>query len=83
MARPYVEVRRRGERFYAYEREPYWDPVLKQGRKRTLRFLGPCTEDGKILEPPKLHLDGVHSSFAVGRLLPFYASAEQLGNAQQ
>ena len=78
MAKPYVEVRQRGDRFYAYERESYWDPVLKQGRKRTLRFLGPCNKNGKVLEIPKVHLDGVHSSFPVGRLLVFYASAENL-----
>ncbi len=74
----YIEVRQRGDNYYAYEREPYWDPVLKQGRKRTLRFLGPCDKGGKVLSPPKVRLEGLHSSFSVGRLLVFYATAERL-----
>ncbi len=74
----YVEVRPRGDHFYAYEREAYWDSALKQGRKRTLRYLGPCDEHGKILEPAKVQLKGVHSSFPVGPLLVFHASAEHL-----
>lgn len=79
MGQTYVEVRPRvGGRYYAYEREPYWDRVRKQGRKRTLRFLGPCDKAGNILQTPKTRLEGVHSSFPAGPLVVFYASAEQL-----
>ncbi len=78
MAKPYVEVRRRGDRFYACEREPDWDPVRKHGRSRTLRFLGPCNESGRVLTPPKVYLEPVQSAFPVGRLLVFHASAEKL-----
>jgi hypothetical protein len=79
MAKPYVEVRRRGDCFYAYERVPYWDPVRKQGRSRTLRFLGPCTKDGKVLGTPKIAPRTIQSSLSVGRLLVFHAAAEELG----
>ena len=78
MAKTYVEVRRRGDRFYAYEREPYWDSKRKQGRKRTIRFLGPCDRRGRVLRSPKVHLDGVSSSVSVGRPLVFLAAAEKL-----
>jgi len=78
MGKTYIEVRPRGGHYYAYEREPYWDPVRKQGRKRTLRFLGPCDKDGHILQAPKTRIEGVHSSFPVGPLVVFYACAEQL-----
>ena len=79
MAKPYVEIRQRGDNFYAYEREAYWDPVHQQGRNRTLRFLGPCDKHGRILAPPKVHLEAARSAFPVGRLLAFHASAEKLG----
>ena len=79
MAKPYVEVRPRGKRFYAYERETYWDPVRKQGRSRTLRFLGLCDKSGRILTAPKVRLEAVRSAFPIGRLLVFHASAQKLG----
>ncbi len=78
MGRPSIEVRRFGDRHYAYEREAYWDPALRQTRRRTLRYLGPCDATGHLLSPPKVQPDAIHSAFPVGPLAVFYAAAKQL-----
>ncbi|EQD77427.1 transposase (IS4) [mine drainage metagenome] len=62
---------------YAYEYEAYHDPKVNRSRQRMVRYLGRCDKDGKVLAPPKVHLEGLHSSFSVGRLLVFHACAER------
>ena len=79
MPRLHVQVQRRGDHFYAYERVPYWDSKAQQGRWRTVRFLGPCDKDGKVLEPPKVHLEGLRSFLSAGRVLAFYPAVVELG----
>ncbi len=68
----------KGDGFYLYEYESYWDAQAGKAKQRFLRYLGPCDKDGNVLKPPKVRLEGLHSSFAVGRLIVFHASAEQL-----
>ncbi len=67
-----------GKRRYAYEYESYWDPQRLRTHQRMVRYLGPCDKKGRILAPPKVRLDSVHSAFPVGPLVVFFAAAEQL-----
>ncbi|EQD78125.1 transposase (IS4), partial [mine drainage metagenome] len=68
----------KGRGFYLYEYESYYDRKVRHSRQRMVRYLGPCDRKGKVLKPPKVQLEGVSSSFPVGRVLVFLASAEQL-----
>ena len=43
-----------------------------------MRFLGPCDKDGKILEEPKVRLEGVRSFRSAGRVLAFFPAVEKL-----
>ena len=74
----FTKIIPKGEGLYLYEYESYWDAHAGKARQRFLRYLGACDKNGRVLKPPKVPLEGLHSSFAVGRLLVFYASAEQL-----
>lgn len=40
-------VEQRGNKYYLYELEPYWDSEKKQGRQRKT-YLGPCDVDGNL-----------------------------------
>lgn len=63
---------------YAYEYKSIYDPKRKRSYERMIRYLGRCDENGKILEEPKIAIDAVQSSFPVGPLVTFYATAKQL-----
>ena len=66
-------------RIYLYEVKFTWDKEAKRSRKQTVRYLGRCDAAGKLLTPPKVRVDGIHSSFPAGALSVFYAMAEELG----
>ncbi len=66
--------------YYAYEYESYWDKAKGKARQRMVRYLGPCTKDGKLLGSPKprLRLEATTTFLAGGRVLAFYPAVEQL-----
>lgn len=71
-------TRRVGKYLYRYEVESYWDPDKKQPRQRTLRFLGRVDKKGNSVVKPAVRTDGVSSSFPIGSLAMFYATAREL-----
>jgi hypothetical protein len=58
--------------YYAYEYESYWDKVKGKARQRMVRYLGPCSKDGKLLERPKSRFEGTTTFLSGGRVLAFY-----------
>jgi hypothetical protein len=74
----FTKIIPKGDGLYLYEYESYWDARAGKPRQRFLRYLGPCDKNGRLLKSPKVQLDGLQSSFAAGRLLVFYAAAEEL-----
>ncbi|MFZ1023083.1 MAG: transposase [Thermoplasmata archaeon] len=77
----FTKIIPKGDGFYLYEYESYWE--AGRAHQRFLRYLGPCDKEGNVLKPPKVQLEDVQSSFPVGRLLVFYASAEELRVREQ
>jgi transposase len=65
-------------RHYLQQVESVWDPKKKRSVTRVLAHLGPCDKSGKLLRPPRANVESVHSSFPVGSLAVFYASAREL-----
>ncbi len=55
-----------------------WDPARKRSTTRVLAHLGPCDAEGKLLRPPRAHVEEVHSAFPVGPLAALYAAAREL-----
>ncbi len=74
----YPNVARVGDHYYLYEKESFWDRKLKKTRQRTIRYLGRCDKNGRLLEPVKPRVTSIHSSFPVGPLGVFYAGAREL-----
>ncbi|HKZ27430.1 MAG TPA: transposase [Rubrobacteraceae bacterium] len=74
----YKRVTTSNGRHYLQEVESVWDPKRHRSTVRVLAHLGPCDKKGKLLRPPRLRVDGVHSSFPVGPLAALYAAARQL-----
>ena len=64
--------------YYLYERESYWDPILKKSRQRKSTLVGKCDKDGNLIAPAKKRMDYVNSTFPVGPLSIFYATAKEL-----
>lgn len=52
--KPGTEIRRFGDRFYAYEVSSYYDKVKKKGMKKTVKFLGTLTEADGFVEAKKV-----------------------------
>lgn len=74
-----LKVCKIGGRYYLYDRESYWDPVMKKSKQRNSRYIGPCDKAGNLLEPARPRIDAVHSAFPVGALSIFYATAARIG----
>ncbi|MGI0128796.1 MAG: hypothetical protein ACREEC_01345 [Thermoplasmata archaeon] len=74
----YTQICRIHGHTYAYEMESYWDPKAQRTRRRTVRYLGRCDDDGKLLTTTPARVDHVHSTFEAGPLALFYAAAQDL-----
>ena len=65
-------------RHYLQQVESVWDPKKKRSVTRVLAHLGPCDENGKLLHPPRVRVESVHSAFPVGSLAIFFAASREL-----
>jgi len=67
-----------GNNYYLYERKSYWDPIQKRSRQRNSRYLGKCDKLGRLLAPANPRIDSLQSSFPIGPMSIFYATAKEL-----
>jgi hypothetical protein len=74
----YKNIARNGDRYYLYERESFWDPKRRRTRQRTVRYLGRCDKNGKLIQAVKPRVERVYSATPAGPTSCFYAAAKDL-----
>ncbi|BAB59304.1 TVG0172799 [Thermoplasma volcanium GSS1] len=69
-----IEIRRFGDRYYAYEVTSKYDKELKRARKVTGKYLGVVTKDGIV---KKGEITGIKGDYEYGNIALLYGIAER------
>jgi len=69
-----IEIRRFGDRYYAYESSSKYDKVLKRAKKVTGKYLGVVTRNGIV---KKSDITGIRGDYEYGNIALLYGIAEK------